>query len=83
MFQFYRVFLREIHEFNPDIVYFTKYDKSCFEKWFLVYKLGDESIKKLRENLNHELIKYVFHPERIKRFSEIYNLGDMGYLEEI
>jgi hypothetical protein len=81
--RFYENILRKIDKFNPDIVYFPKYDHSCFEKRFLVFKFGDESIKKLRESLNHEITKYVFHPSRVKRFSEAYNLGGMGYLDAI
>jgi hypothetical protein len=70
---------------HPDIVHFRVVDLALNYKQrdIVVFKLGYETIRELREALNHEIVKYVFHPLRVQRFSEKFELGELGYLEVI
>jgi hypothetical protein len=62
------------------VVYFEKHrtDRICYRFFY-----GDVKIKNLFLEFQKELIEHVFHPSRVQKFSELYNLGPMGYLEVI
>jgi hypothetical protein len=69
-----------LHTSKEIIVYFEKYHK---HRNFYRFFYGDIKIKNLFLEFQKELIKQVFHPSRVQKFSELYNLGPMGYLEVI
>ena len=62
------------------VVYFEKNhtDRNCYRFFY-----GDVKIKNLFLEFQKQLIEKVFHPSRVQKFSELYNLGPMGYLEVI
>lgn len=65
-----------IDRLKPDIVYFIKYTDEWYD-YQLVYRFfyGERLIS--FEEFQKELVEYVFHPNRIRRF------GGIEYLDEI
>ena len=49
----------------------------------LLYKLDQEEMKKQNAPFFEELSAYVFHPERISRFAEYYNIDFFEYIQSL
>ena len=62
------------------VVYF---EKNRTDSIYYRFFYGDVKIKNLFLEFQKQLIEHIFHPSRVQKFSELYNLGPMGYLEVI
>jgi len=69
-------YLPAVDRLKPDIVYFIKYTDEWYD-YQLVYRFfyGEKLIS--FDEFQKELVEYVFHPDRIRRF------GGIEYLDEI
>ena len=69
-------FLPAIDRLKPEIVYFKKYTDEWYD-YQLVYRFFYGEKLMSFEEFQKELVEYVFHPDRIRRF------GGIEYLDEI
>lgn len=71
---------------NLELICFDDIVEKNYESYViraLLYKLDQEEMKKQNAPFLEELSAYVFHPERISRFAEYYNIDFFQYIQSL